>query len=46
MRDLQEMKSSLIQVMENKKPFLDPELSLFKLASQLDISSHHTFLHH
>ena len=26
--------------MDNKKPFLDPELSLFKLASQLDISSH------
>lgn len=38
--DLQRMKSSLIQVMEHKKPFLDPELSLFKLASQLDISSH------
>ena len=37
---LQEIKSSLIQIMENKKPFLDPELSLFKLASQLDISSH------
>jgi AraC-like DNA-binding protein len=37
---LQEMKSNLIQVMENKKPFLDPELSLFKLASQLDVSSH------
>lgn len=37
---LQEIKSSLIQVMENKKPFLDPELSLFKLASQLDVSSH------
>lgn len=37
---LQEMKYSLIQVMENKKPFLDPELSLFKLSSQLDISSH------
>jgi AraC-like DNA-binding protein len=38
--DLKEMKSILIQVMDNKKPFLDPELSLFKLASQLDISSH------
>ena len=37
---LQEMKSCLILVMENKKPFLDPELSLFKLASQLEISSH------
>jgi AraC-like DNA-binding protein len=37
---LQEMKSSLILVMENKKPFLDPELSVFKLASQLEISSH------
>ncbi|RWX00321.1 helix-turn-helix domain-containing protein [Flavobacterium cerinum] len=38
--DLQEIKSSLIQLMENKKPFLDAELSLFKLASQLDVSSH------
>jgi AraC-like DNA-binding protein len=38
--DLHKMKSTLIQVMENNKPFLDPELSLFKLASQLDISSH------
>jgi AraC-like DNA-binding protein len=37
---LEEMKYSLIQIMENKKPFLDPELSLFKLASELDISSH------
>jgi len=37
---LKEMKSCLILVMENKKPFLDPELSLFKLASQLEISSH------
>ena len=38
--ELREMKSILIQVMDNKKPFLDAELSLFKLASQLDISSH------
>ena len=38
--ELREMKSILIQVMDNKKPFLDTELSLFKLASQLDISSH------
>ncbi|SEV88392.1 AraC-type DNA-binding protein [Chitinophaga sp. YR573] len=38
--ELKEMKSMLIQVMEDKKPFLDAELSLFKLASQLDISSH------
>lgn len=37
---LQEMKSVLIEVMNNQKPFLNPELSLFKLASQLDISSH------
>lgn len=37
---LQEMKSSLLQIMENEKPFLDPELSLFKLASQLKVSSH------
>lgn len=37
---LEVMKSILIQVMEDKKPFLDPELSLFKLAAQLDISSH------
>lgn len=39
-KDLQEIKSALIQIMDNKKPFLDPELSLFKLASQLNISSH------
>ncbi|MBF4483423.1 helix-turn-helix domain-containing protein [Flavobacterium sp. CSZ] len=38
--DLQETKSVLMDVMINKRPFLDPELSLFKLASQLDISSH------
>ena len=38
--NLQEMKSVLIEVMNNQKPFLNPELSLFKLASQLDISSH------
>ncbi|MCD0465789.1 AraC family transcriptional regulator [Flavobacterium sp. ENC] len=38
--DLEVMKSLLLQVMEDKKPFLDPELSLFRLASQLDISSH------
>jgi AraC-like DNA-binding protein len=38
--ELKEMKFKLIQVMDNKKPFLDVELSLFKLASQLDISSH------
>ncbi|MEO6176318.1 MAG: helix-turn-helix domain-containing protein [Flavobacterium circumlabens] len=37
---LQEMKSILIQIMDDKKPFLDPELSLFKLSSQLDVSSH------
>jgi len=39
--DLTEMKSALILIMENKKPFLDPELSLFKLAFQMSISSHH-----
>jgi AraC-like DNA-binding protein len=38
--ELKEMKSNLIQVMDHKKPFLDPELSLFKLASQLNISTH------
>lgn len=38
--ELQETKLVLIDVMTHKKPFLDPELSLFKLASQLDISSH------
>lgn len=38
--ELEVMKSNLIQLMDNKKPFLDPELSLFKLASQLNISSH------
>lgn len=38
--DLQEMKSDLLQLMKDKKPFLNPELSLFKLASQLNISSH------
>jgi len=38
--ELQGIKSSLIQLMEDKKPFLDPELSLFKLASLLDVSSH------
>ncbi|MFH6991038.1 helix-turn-helix domain-containing protein [Flavobacterium sp. FlaQc-48] len=38
--DLQEMKAVLTDMMKNKKPFLDAELSLFKLASQLDISSH------
>jgi AraC-like DNA-binding protein len=38
--DLQGMKSRLLQIMENEKPFLDPELSLFKLASQLDVPSH------
>jgi AraC-like DNA-binding protein len=38
--ELKEMTSMLTQVMDNKKPFLDAELSLFKLASQLDISSH------
>ncbi|KQB42601.1 helix-turn-helix domain-containing protein [Flavobacterium aquidurense] len=38
--ELQEMKLILIDVMNTKKPFLDPELSVFKLASQLDISSH------
>ncbi|OMQ12976.1 AraC family transcriptional regulator [[Flexibacter] sp. ATCC 35103] len=38
--ELQEMKLILIEVMHTKKPFLDPELSVFKLASQLDISSH------
>ncbi|SHL66557.1 helix-turn-helix domain-containing protein [Flavobacterium pectinovorum] len=39
-KDLQEIKSALIYIMDNEKPFLNPELSLFKLASQLDISSH------
>lgn len=39
-KDLQEIKSALIHIMDNEKPFLNPELSLFKLASQLDISSH------
>ncbi|CAD0007774.1 helix-turn-helix domain-containing protein [Flavobacterium chungangense] len=38
--NLQEMKSVLIEVMNNQKPFLNPELSLFKLALQLNISSH------
>ncbi|KQO28653.1 hypothetical protein ASF10_22790 [Flavobacterium sp. Leaf82] len=38
--DLQELKLVLIDMMNNQKPFLDPELSLFKLASQLDVSSH------
>lgn len=38
--ELQEMKLVLIDIMNSKKPFLDPELSLFKLASQLGISSH------
>lgn len=38
--ELKEMKSILLQVMDHKKPFLDPELSLFKLASQLNISTH------
>jgi len=38
--ELKEMKLVLIQAMDNQKPFLDAELSLFKLASQLNISSH------
>ncbi|MCD0470762.1 AraC family transcriptional regulator [Flavobacterium sp. JAS] len=38
--ELKGMKSILIQVMDHKKPFLDPKLSLFKLASQLNISTH------
>lgn len=38
--DLQQMKSNLLQLMNDKKPFLNPELSLFKLATQLNISSH------
>jgi len=38
--ELKEMKLMLIQAMDNQKPFLDAELSLFKLASQLNISSH------
>lgn len=39
--DLTQMKAALIEMMQINKSFLDPELSLFKLASQLDISSHH-----
>lgn len=39
-KELQEIKSALLEMMDNKKPFLDPELSLFKLATQVDISSH------
>lgn len=38
--NLEEMKCALIMLMENEKPFLDPELSLFKLASQLMLPSH------
>jgi AraC-like DNA-binding protein len=38
--ELIEMKTLLLALMNDKKPFLDPELSLFKLASQFNISSH------
>ncbi|HEX8577808.1 MAG TPA: helix-turn-helix domain-containing protein [Flavobacterium sp.] len=37
---LQELKIALLHVMENKKPFLDRELNLVKLAAMMDISSH------
>ena len=37
---LEELKNTLLEIMETRKPFLDCELSLVKLASMLDISSH------
>jgi YesN/AraC family two-component response regulator len=37
---LEEFKSDLILLMVTKKPFLDAELTLVKLAEQMEISSH------
>lgn len=37
---LTELKSSLEDLMQNQKPFLDDELNLVKLAGQLNITSH------
>jgi AraC-like DNA-binding protein len=38
---LEELKTALLHIMGNAKPFLDYELSLVKLASIMNISSHH-----
>jgi AraC-like DNA-binding protein len=37
---MEELKSMLLHIMENNKPFLDCELTLVKLASMMDISLH------
>jgi AraC-like DNA-binding protein len=37
---LEELKTALLRIMENEKPFLDCELTLVKLASMMDISLH------
>jgi AraC-like DNA-binding protein len=37
---LEELKTALLHIMENEKPFLDCELTLVKLASMMDISLH------
>jgi AraC-like DNA-binding protein len=37
---LAECKNSLLKLMDAEKPFLDPELSLVKLASLMDVSTH------
>jgi AraC-like DNA-binding protein len=37
---LEELKSALLHIMENEKPFLDSELTLVKLAAMMDISLH------
>jgi AraC-like DNA-binding protein len=37
---LQELKTELLHLMKNDKPFLDCELTLVKLASMMDISMH------
>jgi AraC-like DNA-binding protein len=34
-------KNELLEYMQNFKPFLDEQITLFKLATQLDMSSHH-----
>ena len=40
-RDMQEIKEKLIQVMRDKKPYLDPALTIDDLADLLQVKRHH-----
>ncbi len=39
-KELLSHKNKLVEIMENKQPFLDPEINLVRLAEMLDVTPH------